>query len=200
VKRFALPAVVIVAMALTGCASSPKAQFFALTPTEGQQVNAVGVGVHIEVVHVPPALDDQKIIRESATGKVKASDRNRWAAPLDEMMRQILTQDLSQRMPPGSVLLPEQPAPAGTRRIVLDILHFASDASGNVALTGGWSLLPPESDTPLLNKRVQLSETADPSDYASQVVAMSRVLGHLADGMARELSILGNNDASSVMR
>ena len=55
-------------------------------------------------------------------------------------------------------------------------------------LTGGWTLLPPGSDVPLLTREVHLNGTTDPSDYANQVTAMSRLLGLLADEIARELS------------
>lgn len=79
--------------------------------------------------------------------------------------------------------------PAGTRRIVLDVLRFADDTTGKVLLTGGWSLPPAGSDVPLLRQQVHLSEPTDPSGYANQVAAMSRLLGQLADGIARRLSV-----------
>lgn len=79
--------------------------------------------------------------------------------------------------------------PAGTRRIVLDVLRFADDTTGKVLLTGGWSLPPAGSDVPLLRQQVHLSEPTDPSGYANQVAAMSRLLGQLAEGIARRLSV-----------
>jgi uncharacterized lipoprotein YmbA len=76
------------------------------------------------------------------------------------------------------------------RRIVLDVLRFADDTTGKVLLTGGgWSLPPAGSDVPLLRQQVHLSEPTDPSGYANQVAAMSRLLGQLANGIARRLSV-----------
>ena len=88
-----------------------------------------------------------------------------------------------------SVNGPDEPSPAGTRPIVLDVLRFADDTTGKVLLTGGWSLPPAGSDVPLLRQQVHLSEPTDPSGYANQVAAMSRLLGQLADGIARRLSV-----------
>jgi uncharacterized lipoprotein YmbA len=194
VKRFLPTAVLSIAAVLAACRSSPPTRFFSLTPTDGQKITASGIGgpVHVAAVHIPESLDVQELIRESETGRVVVSNRNRWAAPLDEMLRELLTLDLARRLPPGSVVLPDEPSPAGTRRIVLDVLHFAGDTTGKIVLTGGWSLLPPGSDVPLLTREVHLRDTTDPSDYANQVTAMSRLLGLLADEIARELSTPSN--------
>ena len=175
---------------LPACQSSPPTRFFSLTPTDGHRIAASGIGgpVHVAAVHISESLDQQEIIRESETGRVVISNRNRWDAPLDEMLRDVLTQDLARRLLPGSVVLPDEPSPTGTRRIVLDVLHFAGDTTGKIVLTGGWSLLPPGSDVPLLTREVHLRDTTDPSDYANQVTAMSRLSGVLADEIARELS------------
>ena len=190
VKRFLPTAVLSIAAVLPACRSSPPTRFFSLTPTDGQKITASGIGgpVHIAAVHIPESLDEQELIRESETGRVVVSNQNRWAAPLDEMLREVLTRDLARRLPPGSVVLPDEPSPAGTRRIVLDVLYFAGDTTGKIVLSGGWSLLPPGSDVPLLTREVHLRDTTDPSDYANQVTAMSRLSGLLADEIARELS------------
>ena len=190
-KRFLRTAVLSIAAVLPACQSSPPTRFFSLTPTDGHRIAASGIGgpVHVAAVHISESLDQQEIIRESGTGRVVISNRNRWDAPLDEMLRDVLTQDLARRLLPGSVVLPDEPSPTGTRRIVLDVLRFSGDTTGKVVLTGGWSLLPAGSDLPLLRQQVHLSDTTDPSDYTNQVAAMSRLLGQLADQIARELRV-----------
>jgi uncharacterized protein len=191
-KRFVFAAALIIATLLAACRSSPPTRFFSLTPTDGQKITASGIGgpVHVAAVHISESLDEQELIRESETGRVVVSNRNRWAAPLDEMLREVLTRDLARRLPPRSVVLPDEPSPAGTRRIVLDVVYFAGDTTGKIVLAGGWSLLPPGSDIPLLTRDVHLRDTTDPSDYANQVTAMSRLLGLLADEIVRELNVL----------
>jgi uncharacterized protein len=189
-KPFVLAAALIIATVLAACRSSPPTRFFALTPTDGQKITADGA-VQVVAVHIPESLDKQEIIRESQTGRVVGSNRNRWTAPLDELLREVLSRDLARRLQPGTVVLPDAPSPVGTRRIVLDVLKFSGDTTGRVILAGGWSLLPPGSDIPLLTREVHLSETTDPRDYANQVTAMSRLLGLLADEIARDYSRSG---------
>jgi uncharacterized protein len=187
----ALATALAAAAAIAACRTSPATRLFSLTPTHGQTA-AYGFDGTIEVaaVHIPGSLDRQQILREGEDGLVIVSDRNRWAAPLDEMVREVLTRDLARRLPPGKVVLPEEPAPVGTRRIVLDVVRFAAGPSGRVVLTAGWTLLPAGSDEPLVLRQVRLSDASGAGDYASQVAAMSRLLGRLADAIAHELNRL----------
>jgi uncharacterized lipoprotein YmbA len=180
----------LLGVTLWGCASSPPTEFFALTPAPSATPasgSARLAPVRVAAVHIPSSLDRLQMVREQASGRIEISSRQRWVAPLDEMVRNVLTQNLLDRLPGGSVVLPQQPAPSGTRDIVLDIVHFAADGSGTVALRGTWSLLAAGSDTPQLTEAVALSEMAVPNDFAGQAAAMSRALARLADQISERL-------------
>jgi hypothetical protein len=132
-------------------------------------------------VHIPAALERQEIVTERGSNELVLSNRHRWGAPVAEMTRRTLTQDLLQRLPGSEVVLPEQPAPANTREIVVNILRLQSDAAGHVALQGSWSLLPSGSDMPSLMRNFSFAEQASATSYDDQVQAMSRLMGRLAD-------------------
>jgi uncharacterized lipoprotein YmbA len=87
--------------------------------------------------------------------------------------------------------LPEQPAPANTSSISVDILQFGVDASGTVVLDGSWSLVPSGTDLAVANHRFHLSQPAVAGDYADQARVMSILLGQLADSIAHELQARG---------
>jgi uncharacterized lipoprotein YmbA len=132
-------------------------------------------------------LDRDQIVRERAPGELEVSEVHRWGAPLSGMLRDVLTQDLALRLPAGSVLLPQQPAPALAASITVDVLSL--EARGDhISFEGAWSLVPANSEVPSLNRTVHLREPANAQDYAAQVHAMSVALGHLADAMAGALS------------
>ena len=78
-------------------------------------------------------------------------------------------------------MLPEQPALAGTREVVVEILRFQADRTGRVVLEGSWSLVGPGADAPSLTRNVAPAEQARATDYTDQVQAMSRLVGHLGD-------------------
>lgn len=170
------------ALLLCGCGSSPKTQFFALDPVEGAPV-AIGKPVQVAAVHIPADLDREEIVREKAPGQLDMDSPNRWGAPFDEMVQRTLTQDLARRMPEHDVIFPGEPSPPGTLKLVVDILSFGEDPSGQVKFDGSWSLVPQGSDQAALDRHIQLSRPAT-GDPASQVAAMSRILGELADQIA----------------
>jgi uncharacterized lipoprotein YmbA len=175
---------------LAACGSSPKTQFYTLDPVAPQAAAQASPPVPVQVasVHIPPALDRQEMVRESAPHRLDVSDQNRWGGSLDNMVQRVLTQDLAQRLPPSSVVLPQEPAPAHHDAIVVDILQFDEDAGGTVIFDGSWSLTARDSDKPLSSRHVHLSAQAASNSYSDQVAAMSNVIGALSDNIARDLA------------
>jgi uncharacterized lipoprotein YmbA len=104
------------------------------------------------------------------------------------MIRRVLSQDLAGVLPPGSVVLPEEPAPPTTQKIVVNIAEFAADASGTIHFEGTWSLISSDSPASPQNQSVRFVEPADAKDATDQVKSMSRILGRLATLMARAVA------------
>jgi uncharacterized lipoprotein YmbA len=144
--------------------------------------------VQIASVHIPPALDRQEMVRETAPHQLDVSDQNRWGGALDNMIQRVLTQDMAQRLPANEVVLPQEPAPPRHNAIVVDILQFDEDAGGTVVFDGSWSLTASDSDKPLTSRHLRLTARAASNSYSDQVAAMSRVLGELSDNIARDLA------------
>lgn len=142
--------------------------------------------LRVAAVHIPPALDRREIVRFGAGDRLEISGEHRWGAPFDEMVQQVLTQDLVERLPVDQVVLPLGPAPSGTQSVVIDLLQFQSNASGNVVLQGSWSLLVPGQSAPALVREFRYEDTAGAQNFADQAGAMSRLLGRLADDIARD--------------
>lgn len=182
----AIPLVLIV----WGCGSSPATHFYTLDPVAPGRGGRPGISEPVQVVavHMPPLLDREEIVRESASNKIAFTSENRWGAPLDEMVRRVLTQDLSDRLPQGSVVLPNDPTPPNARKIVVSVLQFQSDPSGGVVLDGSWSLLKLGAEVPALTRPVYVVEQSGASDYGSQVKAMSQAIGDLADQISTSLA------------
>ena len=168
---------------LASCRSSPPKRFYVLDPVGPQQKLAGPPRAILQVaaVNIPPSLDRQEMVRESSQGALQISDLNRWGAPLADMAQDVLTQDLMERLPDGHVLPPRAAAPAETYEVTVDLLQFGRGPSGTLMLRGGWSLFHLGSDTPVLNRRIQLTERVVSADYAAQAQGMSRLLGRLAD-------------------
>ena len=184
-------------LTLTACASSPPTRFYALDPAPagGSAHEASGTPVKIDAVHIPPALDRSSMLRGESGNQLEISSQDRWAGDLGEMIRSVLTQDLAQRLPAGMVIAPESPAPANARGIVVDIMTFQpensgqnsgdgpADGSGEVTLDADWTLLQGTQSNPVLRRSVHLTAPAGASAQG-EAASMSTLLGRLADGIA----------------
>lgn len=179
----------LTSLLMCACVSSPPIRHFVLDPVAPASAGSQPSGDPLQIasVRLPAALDRPEMVREDTANKLTVSDQDRWGAPLQDMTQRVLSQNLMLRLAPGRVVLPGQPAPAGTAAISVDVVEFGVDAGGNVVLDGNWSIVPSGSDAAVANYRFQLSQRAVPSDFADQAHVMSVLLGQLADAMAGRL-------------
>ena len=102
------------------------------------------------------------------------------------MVRNVLSEDLEARLPKGTAILPDAPAPTQTAAIAVTLSSFAPDERGQVSLRGSWALMDPHSEAPALTRQIDLQEQGGPSAGAA-AGAMSDVLGQLASDIASTL-------------
>jgi hypothetical protein len=172
---------------LYGCASSPPVEYYALAPVRGTSVAAIaGRPLQVARVHVPPTLDRREMVRQSSAYSLEINDRHRWSAPLDQMIQSSVSEDLLNILPPGRVVLPHEPAPPHTLRLVIDIVRFSPDTGGRVSLEASWSALS-ESGAGVHSAIVNITVPMASMSYADQVAAMSEAVAQLAGRIARDL-------------
>jgi uncharacterized lipoprotein YmbA len=174
---------------LAGCGSSPKTHYFTLdvAGSSGQARVTPSQPVQIAAVNIPPSLDRRDMVEHESGNTVDISGEDRWTAPLGDMTRNILSRDLSARLAPGTLVLPDAPAPDNTRQIVVTISKFGPDADGSAKLEGNWSLVGSSSDEAALSRDVALSTSIPGKGGAALASAMSDLLGNLAGQMAGQL-------------
>jgi uncharacterized lipoprotein YmbA len=186
-RRRLLP--VLLVLALSGCASSPPTRFFTLdalppaAPVRGSKGQAP---LKVDAVHIPPSLDRSSIVRGARGNELEISSRDRWAGDLGETIRRVLTQDLASRLPAGTVIAPDAPAPPSARGLVIDILTFQPQGAGEVVLDADWTLLEGTQSHPVLNRSEHLTAAGAPSAQG-EAAAMSTLLGELADAIAAQI-------------
>jgi uncharacterized protein len=176
---------------ICACASSPPVRYLVLDPVglQGEVWQRSGDPVHVTSVRLPATLDRREVVRQEAPNVLTVSKEYRWAAPLQDMAQRVLSQDLAARLTPGKVILPGQPAPAGTSAISVEVLEFGVAAGGSIVLDGSWSIVPGGSEIPAASYRFQLHQPATGRDFAAQAQAMSVLVGRLADSIAGTLGV-----------
>ncbi len=179
--RAALPA--SAALLLLACGSSPPTRYFTLDPIAAGRAPARsvrGAPIRISAVHVPPELDRRSLVRLEPHNGLAVSPQDRWGADLGELVRNVLTEDLVNRLPSGMVIPARSPAPQQARGLNVNILSFEPEPDGTVVLEATWAIVAGSPPAPQLTRTTRLTEPADRS-ASGQAAAMSRLLGQLAD-------------------
>lgn len=176
----------VAAMTLAGCGRS--------MPTRYVTLNAVPAGtplatrsiapIQLTAVHIPAVLDRLEVVKLASPNRLTIDDSDRWGAPLAQMIRGTLAQDLLTRLPPGTFIVPDAPAPPGTRKLVVTVLSATADASGTLTLQAQWTLLAGHPDEAALRQQVTLDSAIRGHDAIAQAAALSHGLGDLADRIA----------------
>jgi uncharacterized lipoprotein YmbA len=102
---------------LAGCGYSPEPDDYILTSTEGTPKNLT-TQIKIERPVLPEYLDRPQIVELKDNDQIYYNEMQRWAAPLDIMIENILAEDLRQRIP-ASTLTTEQESEARNARFII---------------------------------------------------------------------------------
>jgi uncharacterized lipoprotein YmbA len=180
-RMFAIAALVLALLA--ACASSPPAHFYTLSDTAPEATPPAGVGsITISSVTIPGEIDRPEIVRRKGPNQLSISELDRWAGPLDETIRRVLTDDIARRVP--------TPAPGQQHSIAVDIHELYGDGDCNVTLRALWTLkkLPAQSgdDARPVNEDIRVPSSGSCPDTLPET--MSIALGRLSDRIVAALA------------
>lgn len=179
---------------LAACQSSPPTHYFALTeiaPAAPRTAVVALIPIRVERVTIPGELDRLELVRRSTSTRLQIDTFDRWAAPLDDMIRRVIAGDLAARFAPGTMASANEPAAAEPRRhLYIDVQEFASDEHGAVTLHAAWLLQTPNAASVRGTEEVAVAANSATADAAA--AAMSRALAGLADQIAVALAAQGD--------
>lgn len=186
-KRATLLATLLV---LSAC-GSPRTDFYTLSVVGAPADPVAGTGCRqpliVSRVLLPGILDRQSMVSSAGGGRLDISGQARWAAPLDQMIQGVLTEDLRRRLPPGRVLAPGDPQPEdGAARIAVNVLRFMPEADDTATLRADWTLF--DSENKVVRTRSHSLTVPQSGDPGAAVRAMSRLIGQLADVIVASLA------------
>ena len=185
--RLAAPLLALVVL-LTGCGASPPSKFYVLTADPvPPRAAATGNTVALGRITLPGALDRPQIARRRGGNEIVFSEEERWAGPLDDMMRRVLADDLAARLPAGVMLVESSARPPPGVTIALDVSRFDADESGTVTLVARWEALGPTGRPLGTPRESTIVEPGSGKDAPAVVTAMSRAVAALAARIAAGL-------------
>jgi uncharacterized lipoprotein YmbA len=186
----AIPSV-LACIGLASCGASPATRYYTLqsvmpagaAPSLPGSPAVKPITVRLEPVVIPPELDRLELVSRLGRYRVRISDTDRWAAPLDDQIRRVLSEDLAERLPPHWVADPNEPTGNDPRRLLsIAIADFYADEVCRTTLRADWTLRGPSGLSERGTEQVQQPGVA-PCDGAVPA-GMSSALGQLADRLA----------------
>jgi hypothetical protein len=175
---------------LAACQSTPPTHYFALTevaPTAPRASMPAQIPIRIEPVTLPGELDRLELVRRTTSNRLQIATFDLWAAPLEDMVRHVVADDLAARLSPGAIASVNEPAAAEPRRhLYIGVQEFSGDEHGAVTLHAQWLLQTPKAASQRGSEEVAV--TASDATADALAAAMSGALAALADRIAATLA------------
>lgn len=191
--RPAVPtAAISLALMVSGCTSSPPLHYYTLTQvpagTRSSTTDST-VPVRLDRVTIPAELDRSQLVRRIDTTRLQIVDSDRWAAPLEDIIRRVLSDDLAARLPPNMVANPFEPSVGEKRQsLAVDVEEFYGDSACSVTLRAAWVLKQPDSQSSRGTEETKIPGGGDCGGAGALPVAMSQALGQLSDRIAAAIA------------
>lgn len=186
-RRTALLAALQGAALLAGCASPPP-NLYTISPVPGATVAAAPKVILLRDIGLARYLDRLQIVRSSESYRLDVMANDWWGESLSAMIGRVLVEELSQRLPGGTVYAE---AGAVTTRpdltVELNIQRLDEDRAGSVVLLAQIDVHvtgQPGSSARSFRAAVPVAGRGT----AAEVVAISTALGRLADELAAMLA------------
>jgi uncharacterized protein len=188
------PVVVLAALAAACCAScgttSAPLRYYTLEtlpPESRASVAPSGPPLRVERVTIPAELNRLSLVWRVEPNRLAIADNDRWAAPLDELIRRTLSTNLAARLPAGSVVDPREPVTSEARALLyVAISSLDVDARCAVTLDASWTLETAGTSARRASESVSATPVAPcPGGMAS---GLSRALADLSDRIARAVT------------
>jgi len=162
---------------LVACATSPPMRFYTLSPVGNESASGnTPPAIRVVRVTLPGEIDRLELVRRIDSNRVQLAEDDRWAAPLDELIRRALSADLQSRVP-AAAGDPEQ--------LSVEIEEFIGGADCAVTLRAAWSLKPANATAqPIRGYETIRAEPAGACELSALPGAMSRALGELSNRVA----------------
>jgi uncharacterized lipoprotein YmbA len=172
-------------LALIGC-GSPQNTYYTLNQTAlAGAVSGSSRTVALDGVSIPGELDRPQIVVGLDDNRVDVREYDRWAEPLDSMVRRTLAENLRARLGPSQLL-----EKADKNSLLLSVAIDAFGRQGDrVVLRGRWTLKDQRTEGPSpsphsFDQDLPVDRNAE---LPATVADMSRLLGGVADEIAQSI-------------
>jgi uncharacterized protein len=181
----------------SGCATSPPARFYTLSPSVQTVAGAKSLGegeclsLGIGPIRIPYYLDQPKIVTREAPHEIRLAEFDLWADLLKDNLTRVLAKNLSALLCAKTIVIyPWRKEIPIDYRIEMQVLRLEGGLGGDVSLEAWWMILSGDGKKMLSNKTSIFTEAVGGKDYASLVSAKSRTVGLLSKEIAEAINMI----------
>jgi uncharacterized lipoprotein YmbA len=133
--------IALLAAAASGCGTSAPARFYTLDSTAVSDGAApVNYPIMVGPVSVPAAVDRPEFVVQSAPNRVDVDEFNRWDAPLNDAVAQVVAGDLVKLLGTPNVAAAPMANFAPAYRVTIDVQRFDSVPSQAALVEAVWTV------------------------------------------------------------
>ena len=170
---------------LPAACSSPNPTLYVLAPIPGQVRTGAPRIVQLRAISIPHYLERSQIVRSSEGYRMDVLSNEWWGEPLDAMMSRILVQELTQRLPGGTIYgesgAISMPADA---TVEINLQRLDLDRDGAVLLVAQIAV----DGKRTASRGVTFTQRPTDATTGALVAAMSAATAQLADTVASMLA------------
>jgi uncharacterized lipoprotein YmbA len=170
---------VLAALAVAACASSPPSRFFTLSGAPAPAAPASALSIVVGPVTIPAVVDRPEIVVTVGENEVWLDELNRWASPLADAIAVAVAENLSAQLSTARATSLVQSAVEADYRVSVEVQRFES-APGSYALLDSVFTVRRSADGKTATGRTNARETPADKSYEALAAAHSRAMSRLA--------------------
>jgi len=175
---------------LTGCASTPQPRFYELSAATAPSIATSALSVSVGPVSVPAAVDRPQIVVSTSPNRVRLDELNRWAAPLQDNLAEVIAQNLLGILgTPHVSAFPKASGADAQYRVAVELQRFESVPGTSALLDATWTVRR-KKDGVAQSGRTRVREAVQDGSYDALVAAHSLAAGRLSKDIADAIRAL----------
>ncbi|MGA8056734.1 MAG: PqiC family protein [Candidatus Binataceae bacterium] len=176
--------IALLAAAASGCGTTAPSRFYTLDPTAVSDGAApVNYPIMVGPVSVPAAVDRPEIVVQTAPNRVEVDEFNRWAAPLNDAVAQVVAGDLVKLLGTPNVAAAPLANFDPAYRVTIDVQRFDSVPGQSALVEAVWTVHRTAGGETRSGRTIA-SEPVQGSGFDALAAAHSRALAKMSVDIA----------------
>ena len=181
-----------------GCAGSPPAKFYTLSPMPvageakiGKEPAGQPLLVAVGPIHIPQYLARKEIVTRTDANRIDLAENDFWGGSLKDDLSGTLLENLTLLLAEDRIILYSWPGGGrGDYRVAVDVIRFDGSRGGEVVLLTKWVIRNGKDNQEMRSRDYRIRETVNDRSYEALVGGMSRAVARLSREIGEDIKAL----------